>query len=99
MQVTSSRLEGRSRTSVAVELSSLSKPPVFEITSTENISTRGARVVTKSVWQAHEPMSLKSLQGDLRSQARVVYCETLDENKFAVGVELISPMGSWKRWG
>ena len=99
MQVTSSRLEGRSRTSVAVELSSLSKPLVFEVTSTQNISTHGARVVTKSVWQAREPMSLKSLQGDLRSQARVVYCEALDANKFAVGIELISPMGSWKRWG
>ena len=99
MQVTSSRFEGRSRTSVAVELSSLSKPPVFEITSTENISDHGARVLTKSIWQSCEPMCVKSLQGDLRSQARVVYCETLDENKFAVGVELVSPRGSWKRWG
>lgn len=99
MQVASIRLEGRNRASVAVELSSLSKPPVFEITSTENISTYGARIVTKAIWQANEPLSLKSLQGDLRSQARVVYCEPFDENKFAVGVELVSPVGSWKRWG
>lgn len=97
MQVTSGRMEGRSRTTVAVELSSLSKPPVFEITSTENISTHGARIVTKSNWPAHKPVSLKSLQGDLRSQARIVYCESLYENKFAVGVELVSPRGSWKR--
>lgn len=97
------RMEGRKRTGVAVELSSLSDPPVFEITSTENISTHGARIVTKSSWQAHEPVSLKSLQGDLRSRARIVYCESLDElqqeNRFAVGVELVSPSGSWKRWG
>ena len=98
MKVTSSRLEDRNRTTVAVELSSLSKPPVFEITSSENISTHGARIVTQGGWPTHEPVSLKSLQGDLRSQARIVYCETLYENKFAVGVELVSPMGSWKRW-
>lgn len=98
MQVTSCRMEGRNRTTVPVELSSLSKPPVFEITATENISTHGARIVTKGSWQAHQPVSLKSLQGDLRSQARVVYCETLYENKFAVGVELVSPVGSWKGW-
>jgi hypothetical protein len=99
MQVTTGRMEGRSRTRVGVLLSSLGKPVVFEITATENISTHGARIVTKSSWPAHEPVSLKSLQGDLRSQARIVYCETLHENKFAVGVELVSPMGSWKRWG
>lgn len=103
MRLTSGRTECRSRAGVAVELSSLSKPPVFEITTTENISTRGARIVTKSTWRAHEPVSLKSLQGDLRSRARIVYCENLhedlQEDRFAVGVELVSPIGSWKRWG
>src|ERR1700741_3592078 len=107
MALISGRTEGRNRTGVAVELSSLSKPPVFEITTTENISTHGARIVTKSSWPAREPVSLKSLQGDLRAQARIVYCEMLyedlgddlRENKFAVGLELVSPMGSWKRWG
>ena len=102
MQITSGRMESRKRTGVAVELSSLSKPPVFEITTTENISTHGARLVTKSSWQAHEQVSLKSLQGNLSAQARIVYCETvhedLHEGRFAIGVELVSPIGSWKTW-
>lgn len=99
MPVRPGRIENRSRAGVAVELSSLGSPPIFEITSTENISTHGARIVTKSSWEAHEPVSLRSLQGDLRSRARIVYCETLYESRFAVGVELVSPMGNWKRWG
>ena len=102
MQITSGRMEIRKRTGVAVEMSSLSKPPVFEIATTENISTHGARLVTKSSWQAHQPVSLKSLQGNLRAQARIVYCETVEEHshegRFAIGVELVSPIGSWKRW-
>ena len=99
MHLTTSRIEVRSRTRVHVELSSLGKPRVIEIAFTENLSTHGACIVTKGRWHANEPVSLESLQGDLRSQARVVYCELLQENEFAVGVELVSPVGTWKTWG
>ena len=96
MRLTTDRNEIRSRTRVRVELSTLNKPLVIEIASTEDISTHGACIVTKARWQANEPVSLESLQGDLRSQARVVYCEPLQENEFAVGVELVEPVGTWK---
>ena len=88
------RIESRTPTIVAVELSTLGEPLTMEITSTENISLHGARVVTKRRWQPNDRVLVNSLRGDLRSRARVVYCEALQKNGFAIGLELFSQVGS-----
>jgi len=38
---------------------------------------------------------LVSAQGGVRTEARVVYCEYLGSDKFAVGLELVKPVGNW----
>ncbi len=84
------RIESRTPTIVAVELSILDEPLTMEIASTENISLHGARVVTRRRWQPNDRVLVHSLRGDVGSQARVVYCEALQKNAFAIGLELFS---------
>ena len=67
-----------------------------ELTFTENISGRGARVVTKKLWLANDALVIKSLEGDLQSEARVIYSQLIRENVYAIGLELIAPMGNWR---
>jgi hypothetical protein len=66
------------------------------LTVTENISERGARVLTKKQWWANDALVIKSLEGDLQSEARVVYRQPVRENVYAIGVELLEPKGHWR---
>lgn len=90
------RFEKRSVTAVAVMLTSLDSAFPTELTLTENISSRGARVVTRTLWTANDSLVIKSLEGDLYSQARVIYRQPIREEVYAMGVELIAPDGNWR---
>jgi hypothetical protein len=67
-----------------------------ELTLTENISDRGARVVTKELWWVRDTLVIKSLEGDLQSEARVIYRQRLRRNIYAIGLELLAPRGNWR---
>lgn len=83
-------------TALAVMLTSLDSTFPTELTLTENISSRGARVVTRGLWGPNDSLVIKSLEGDLYSQARVVYRQPIREEVYAIGVELIAPHGNWR---
>jgi hypothetical protein len=89
------RTEERIARAVAVQLSTLDGSPSAEEAFTENVSVRGARVVTKQHWKPDERVLLKSLESDFQSQARVMYCQHLTKSVFAVGLDLVSPAGEW----
>ena len=86
----SGRSEKRRAAAVAVMLTS---PNATELTLTENISVRGARVITKKLWPGS--LFIKALEGDLQSEARVVYRQPIRQNVYAIGLELIGPTGQW----
>jgi hypothetical protein len=67
------RYDKRTAAAVAVMLTSPERAFNTELALTENISERGARVLTRKVWWANESVVIKSLEGDLQSEARVVY--------------------------
>jgi hypothetical protein len=90
------RDEKRSATAVAVMLTSRDRVSTTELTLTENVSGRGARVVTKTLWSANDSLVIKSLEGDLQSEARVIYRQSVRENVYAIGLELIAPTGTWR---
>jgi hypothetical protein len=90
------RYEKRSTTAVAVMLTSPDRVSRTELTLTENISGRGARVVTKTLWSANDSLVIKSLEGDLQSEARVIYRQPVRENVYAIGLKLIAPTGTWR---
>ena len=90
------RHEERVATAVAVMLTSLELTSRTELTVTENISSGGARVVTGKLWSANDALVIKSLEGDLQSEARVVYRQPSREKVHVIGVKLIAPRGNWR---
>jgi hypothetical protein len=93
MRVPSGRTEKRSAWAVPVEFSYLDLSVPAETTVAENVSPRGARVLSKQRWKEGDRVLVKALNGDLRWPAQVVYCEILPGNTFAVGLKLITAAG------
>jgi len=91
------RYEKRHATVVAVMLTSREHGSQTELTVTENISGRGARVLSKGLWSPRDSVIIKSLEGDLQSEARVIYRQPVRENVYAVGLELLAPRGDWTK--
>jgi hypothetical protein len=80
---------------VAVQISGNRRVPGIETTFTENVSSRGARVVTARRWQPDDLLTISSLPGHFRATARVAYCHSLRGSGFAIGVEFLEPVGRW----
>lgn len=89
------RNERRIPMEVGVLLDGHSKLPGVEKTFTENVSARGARVVTIRRWTLGEKLTVRSATGDFRSLARVAYCHSLRGAGYAIGVEFLEPHGRW----
>ena len=73
--------------------------PTFELAPTIDISCHGARVVTKKIWQPNQPLSVRSIRGNLYSQARVVYCQPYTDDSFVIGIQMYYPTGDWTKPG
>jgi hypothetical protein len=69
--------------------------PGVESTFTQNVSARGARVISARYWEPDEPLKFASRTGEFRSSARVTYCQSLQGDGFAIGVEFLNPKGRW----
>jgi PilZ domain len=82
------RSEKRTARAVAIELSRLDESLLKEKAFTENVSPRGARVVTEREWQPGSLVLFICPKDGVRSQAQIVYCQRLGESRFAVGLEL-----------
>ena len=88
------RLEKRIPMAIAVHISGHRRAPGVETTFTENVSSRGARVVSTRRWRPNEMLEIASLPGDFRAKARVAYCLAQSEG-FAIGLEFLEPTGRW----
>jgi len=89
------RREKRSPKKFMVLLSNGTKPVVAECASTENVSDNGARVRTVRPWRQDTCVLAKSSLAELRAEARVVYCQTLPDSTFAVGLEFLARADAW----
>jgi len=89
------RLEARISAMEPVQLSSLDQPSVSEPTSTQNISSRGARVMTQRIWEPGSRLLIRSLRSDFWAQARVVYWRSFSSSRFAIGLEFVARAGQW----
>ena len=96
MNTLANRVESRIPAKIAVDLSSLDVRMPAQEAVTENVSLRGARVVTSRAWQPNERLNVRSLLGNFRSRARVVYCQPLGNGTFAVGLLLFAASGDWR---
>jgi PilZ domain-containing protein len=89
------RVEKRIQMEIPVLIDGHRQVPGSESTFTENVSARGARVVSTRRWEQGEPLTFVSRTGEFRSSARVAYCQPLHGDGFAIGVEFLEPKGRW----
>jgi hypothetical protein len=80
---------------VGVHLGGLGAQSARESTFTQDVSARGARVVSARRWKKNQRLTLTALAGGFHSVARVAYCKTFAGVGFSVGLELIEPTGNW----
>ena len=88
MQVPTGRSEKRISKAVEVTGYGSDGASLPEGIFTENVSTRGARIVTKSKLQPGRMIEIHSPYDGFRLHGRVVYCQPLFGGIFAVGVEM-----------
>jgi hypothetical protein len=56
---------------------------------TENVSSRGARVISTSEWFIDDTILVSVPAGHFTSAARVAYCEELGRGRFVTGLEFV----------
>lgn len=91
----SGRRERRTPLSVPVQISRFWESSGTERTITENVCSGGLRVVAQRQMNPDEPLLVSSTTGDLRVQARVVYCERLRDGRFGVGLHFQGAEVHW----
>jgi len=96
MPTRSGRLEKRIQLAFPVEISTLRDPSATERTSTENVCSLGVRVVSERRKELNERLMVRSFVGDLRTVARVVYCQRLSDGRFGVGMQFLGIGTKWK---
>ena len=71
----------------------------FEITSTIDVSSHGAGVVTKNHWEQEQELLVQPIRGSLPSRARVARCVPREDGSFLLGLELYPATEDWTRAG
>ena len=89
------RSEQRVPMEVGVRISGHAAIPGTETTFTQNVSPRGARVLSTRPWKINDHMVIATMTGSFRSTARVAYCTITAESHFAVGLEFLEQNGKW----
>lgn len=78
--------------SVAARMETLDQPSIHEMIAIANISSHGARVVSGRPWTVHDCVVVTAYAGGVRAAAEVVYCQSLDDGRFAIGLKFNAPL-------
>src|SRR5215472_9624810 len=89
------RKENRNPEKLQVLLSRMAEPLLTEAASTDNVSSHGMRVRTYQPWKRDTHLIVQSSEHELWGRAKVVYCQTLSDKTFAIGLELTARTGEW----
>ena len=89
------RTENRIPMEIGCHLEGNRQVPGAESTFTENVSSNGARVVSVRRWELDDRLVFTARNGEFRSSARVAYCQPLQGDGFAIGVEFLDAKGRW----
>ncbi len=97
MLMRSGRLEKRTRLAVPVQISGLQDPTATEQTTTENVCSMGVRVLMQRPREPNGRLLIRSLDGDLQTVARVVYCQRLPDGRFGIGLQFQEQVVNWSK--
>jgi hypothetical protein len=89
------RIEKRIALTVPVHLASLKEPGAVERVLTGNVSTKGARVLTKKRWPPGEHLRITFFLVHFQLKAKVVYCQPLEDWGFCTGLEFLEMPANW----
>lgn len=89
------RSEKRIPMEIPLMLEGNRKLPGVETTFTENVSARGARVISVRHWDKNAELTVASRSGEFRSSARVAYCQPIHGDGYAIGLEFLETQGRW----
>jgi len=89
------RREERKQEKLQVLLSRMADPFLAEPASTENVSSHGMRVRTNRHWKRDTHLIVQSSEYVLWGRGEVVYCQTLPDKTFAIGLELTARTRDW----
>jgi hypothetical protein len=89
------RRENRIQMEIPVILDGHRQLPGAEATFTENVSAKGARVVSIRRWDRNARLVFASRTGEFRSAARVAYCQPNHGEGYVIGLEFLEPQGRW----
>jgi hypothetical protein len=92
---TAIRSEKRVPMEVGVRITGHSVIPGTETTFTQNVSGRGACVLSTRPWKINDKIVISTMTGSFKSVARVAYCAVTQESQFAVGLEFLEASGKW----
>src|SRR6266852_4576120 len=95
MHVPTGRYEKRTARAVTVEVLRLAESHLNNRAVTENVSPRGARIVTDCNCAPGKHVCVTVPEEGVKSLARVVYCQRLESTKFAVGLQLVVRVEEW----
>ena len=97
MRMPTGRYERRMAKAEAVELLRLGDSPTPKVKAiTENVSPTGARVITNSTCSPGEFVRLEAPKERLNLPGQVVYCQRVEEEKFAVGLLFDVRVDKWR---
>lgn len=98
MRMPAGRYERRMAKTEFMELLLFGESPTPRVEAiTENVSATGARVITSATYAPGELVRLEEPKEHLILPARVVCCQRLGENKFAVGLRLEGRVEKWRK--
>ena len=89
------RKENRIPMEIPVMLEGHRQLPGVETTFTENVSAKGARVISVRHWDKDARLTFASRTGEFRSSARVAYCQPIHGDGYAIGLEFLDTQGRW----
>jgi hypothetical protein len=84
--------------SVPVYLTRVTQPQTRELTTLENVSFRGARAVSRQLWQLGEEALVTLLKDDFPLVGTVVYCQARTGGGFCLGLEFPDTSGKWTNY-
>lgn len=89
------RREHRVPMAIAVQLAGMGGAHNVESTFTENVSANGARVYSGHSWRKNDRLFLSAVPAGFKAHARVAYCQPIQGQGFAVGLEFLDKSAGW----